>query len=116
MGVAGDSRQFRCRGMECSKVFSRRKVVLISRVDHRIVVHLMQEQVTTIAGFNNGIGGGGVARDDNATVGSVEAVSERLIPRAVPDEKRCYLHVRISVNHARLYFMHLDPRWSRFFL
>src|ERR1044071_2156772 len=78
MGVAGDSRQFRCRGMECSKVVSRRSVVLIGRVDHRIVVHLMQEQVTTIAGSNNGIGGGSVARDDHATVGRVEAVSERL--------------------------------------
>jgi len=46
-------------------------------------VDLVNQDVAAVAGLDHGVGGDGVAADDDRSVGSIESVAESVLPGAV---------------------------------
>ena len=46
-------------------------------------VHLVNQDIASLAGFDDGLAGGGVAGDDNRAPGSIDGVTKCLRPRTM---------------------------------
>src|SRR5437667_6261692 len=61
-------------------------------------VHFVNQDVASLAGLDDGLAGGGVARDDNRTPGSINGVTKCLRPRTMANRNSLDRHIRVAVN------------------
>src|SRR5579859_1126 len=93
-GLGGQFCQFECRSVEGAEIL---QPIRAAR-GVNLVVNLVEKNIASIASFDDGVGGSGVAREDNGAVGGFETIAEGLIPRAVRYKKRFHRYIRIFVD------------------
>src|ERR1035438_2571811 len=71
------------------------------------VIHLMQENVTTVTSLHDLIGRGRIAGEHNFAIASLERIPESFFPYSMLDGKCCDRYVFVAIYNARPNFMNV---------